>query len=156
MRDGLYESVTTALASQIETAADFNANVEGVDAADEVHVLTHHIAEAVAQRLSEVRDSDARVRLTNDLLRLLESGGGAVQPPTRELMSISRPAQPGVVPRYQVRPMTPLKDAALMTNAPGEPTLANELQAELDSADSVDLLCAFVMWRGVRLLERRR
>ena len=38
-----------------------------------------------------------------------------------------------------------------MTNAHGEPTLANELKAELDSADSVDLLCAFVMWRGVRL-----
>jgi superfamily II DNA or RNA helicase/HKD family nuclease len=51
-----------------------------------------------------------------------------------------------------LRPKTPLKDAALLTNAHGEPTLANELKAELDSADSVDLLCAFVMWRGVRLL----
>ena len=39
-----------------------------------------------------------------------------------------------------------------MTNAHGEPTLANELRAEIGSADSIDLLCAFVMWRGVRLL----
>jgi superfamily II DNA or RNA helicase/HKD family nuclease len=31
--------------------------------------------------------------------------------------------------------------------------LAAELKAEIDSADSVDLLCAFVMWRGLRLLE---
>jgi len=57
------------------------------------------------------------------------------------------------VVRLQRRPKTPLNDAALLTNAHGEPSLASELKAEIDSADSVDLLCAFVMWRGVRLLE---
>ncbi len=52
-----------------------------------------------------------------------------------------------------VRPVTPLSDAALMTNARNEPTLAAELRAELASADRVDLLCAFVKWQGLRLLE---
>ena len=153
VRDGLYESViTAALRAQIEAAADLTPSIDGVDAADEVHVLTHHIAEAVAQRLREVRNSDDRLRLTNELLRLVQSESGVVERPSRELLAMYRPSRPGVVPRYQVRPLTPLKDAALMTNAPGEPSLANELKAELDSADSVDLLCAFVMWRGVRLL----
>ena len=55
--------------------------------------------------------------------------------------------------RYVQRPKTPLNDAALLTNAPDEPSLAAELKAEIESADSVDLLCAFVMWRGLRLLE---
>ena len=40
-----------------------------------------------------------------------------------------------------------------MTNARNEPTLAAELRAELASADHVDLLCAFVKWQGLRLLE---
>jgi superfamily II DNA or RNA helicase/HKD family nuclease len=40
-----------------------------------------------------------------------------------------------------------------MTNSRNEPTLAAELRAELASADQVDLLCAFVKWQGVRLLE---
>ena len=40
-----------------------------------------------------------------------------------------------------------------MTNAHNEPTLAAELRAELASADHVDLLCAFVKWQGLRLLE---
>ena len=31
--------------------------------------------------------------------------------------------------------------------------MASELRAEIDSADSIDLLCAFVMWHGVRLIE---
>ncbi|GAS88702.1 DNA/RNA helicase [Mycolicibacterium brisbanense] len=52
------------------------------------------------------------------------------------------------------RPATPLSDTALMTNARNEPTLAAELRAELASADHVDLLCAFVKWQGLRLLER--
>jgi HKD family nuclease len=51
------------------------------------------------------------------------------------------------------RPATPLSDAALMTNARHEPTLAAELRAELASAEQVDLLCAFVKWQGLRLLE---
>src|SRR6185312_4736209 len=42
----------------------------------------------------------------------------------------------------------------LMTNSRNEPTLAAELRAELASADHVDLLCAFVKWQGLRLLER--
>jgi superfamily II DNA or RNA helicase/HKD family nuclease len=41
-----------------------------------------------------------------------------------------------------------------MTNARNEPTLAAELRAELASADHVDLLCAFVKWHGLRLLEQ--
>lgn len=53
----------------------------------------------------------------------------------------------------KVRPQTPLSDAALLTNARGEPSLGSELRAEIDTADEVDLLCAFVKWHGLRLLE---
>lgn len=153
VRDGLYESVITAeLIAQIAAAPALESHIDEVDIADEVHVLTQHVAEAVGRRLGSASDRDERLRLTNEVLRLLESDGGPVAPPTRELLAMYPPAGPGVPPRYRLRPKAPLKDAALMTNAHGEPTLANELKAELDSADSVDLLCAFVMWRGVRLL----
>ena len=37
-------------------------------------------------------------------------------------------------------------------NAEGQPNVGSELRAELASADSVDLLCAFVIWSGVRHL----
>ena len=36
--------------------------------------------------------------------------------------------------------------------ARGEPALHEEIAAEMASADSVDLLCAFVKWTGLRLL----
>ncbi|MEP7021622.1 MAG: DUF3427 domain-containing protein, partial [Pseudonocardiales bacterium] len=47
----------------------------------------------------------------------------------------------------------PLSTAALLTNAKGEPSLGAELRAELSSADRVDLLCAFIRWTGLRVLE---
>lgn len=153
MRDGLYESVITdALKALIEESDDVDSRVAAVDPADEVHVLTLHLAEAVARRLSSLKDPVARLNVANELLGILDADGGLIEPPTRELLATYRRPGPGTPPRYQLRPKTPLKDAALMTNAHGEPSLANELKAEMDSADSVDLLCAFVMWRGVRLL----
>ncbi len=44
-------------------------------------------------------------------------------------------------------------EAALLTNTKGEPSLGAEVRAELDTADEVDLLIAFVKWHGLRLLE---
>src|SRR3954447_5781228 len=52
------------------------------------------------------------------------------------------------------RPLTSLSEAALLTNAREDPNLAHELAAELASADRVDLLCAFVKWSGLRILEK--
>ncbi|MHA7303558.1 DUF3427 domain-containing protein [Pseudarthrobacter sp. MDT1-22] len=48
---------------------------------------------------------------------------------------------------------TPHSDSALLTNSKNEPNLAAELRAEIESANTVDLLCAFVRWTGLRLLE---
>ena len=43
----------------------------------------------------------------------------------------------------------PLSMSDLLVNAEGQPNIGSELRLELESADSVDLLCAFVMWSGV-------
>ncbi len=51
------------------------------------------------------------------------------------------------------RPTTRLSDAALLTNGKDDPNLAGEIRAEMASANKVDLLCAFIRWTGLRLLE---
>ena len=65
------------------------------------------------------------------------------------------PSQPGHLRVLRERPSTPLSDAALLTNAPGEPGLGHEIRAELTSADRVDVIMAFVKWYGLRLFEDR-
>ncbi len=81
--------------------------------------------------------------------------GDQVLPGPQQLLALRRPVAPGVW-ALTSRPQTPLSQPALLTNARGEPSMGTELTAELDSADSVDLLCAFVKWSGLRLVEPTR
>ncbi len=124
-----------------------------VDEADQPHVLTRHIATALQRRLAAMKDPVARLALANDLIRAIDSPATPIVEPVAQLLAVRSPVGPGHVVRMAHRPKTPLNDAALLTNAHGEPSLASELRAEIDSADSIDLLCAFVMWHGLRLIE---
>lgn len=61
--------------------------------------------------------------------------------------------RPGCCPSIWALPMrhqpsgnASFRRAALLTNAFGEPSIGHEVRSELDSADQVDLLCAFVKW----------
>src|SRR5438034_11223515 len=51
------------------------------------------------------------------------------------------------------RPETPLSTTALLVNGRDQPRIGSEIKLELESADRVDLLCAFVKWHGVRVIE---
>ena len=155
MEEGLHESLlTTELEHQLAHELVLSSELSKIDDADQVHVITRHVAAAVRRRLDAIRDPSDRLAFTNEVLEHVDAAAQSLVDPLRELQSLRYPPGPGVTTRYSSRPRTPLNDAALLTNAHGEPSLASELRAELDSADSVDLLCAFVMWRGVRLLER--
>jgi superfamily II DNA or RNA helicase/HKD family nuclease len=154
MREGAYEDlVTRGLAVTVDDLVDLEAEVAKVDLVDQAHVLTHHVANALSRRLEGERDPERKLEIANALLAAIAETPDPIIEPARQLLAVRQLPGPGVIPRYRDRPKTPLIDAALLTNAHGEPSLANELKAELDSADSVDLLCAFVMWRGVRLLD---
>ena len=154
MREGLFETVVTHGMERELALSDLQSEIATVDPADQPHVIGRHLNAALARRLSAEKDPDRRLELVNRVLALVAETDEKIPAPTRELHAMRGPSGPGSPGRYDRRPATPLNDVALLTNSHGEPSLASELRAELTSADSVDLLCAFVMWRGVRLLER--
>lgn len=148
---GVYESLRTSrLEAQLERLVDLVPHYADVEEADQAHVLARHVAAVVERALLEQPSGQARLALVNDVLTSIsaldERLAGAVQ----HLVVLSREVAPGV--QALERPITSLSAAALLTNATGEPNLSAELRSELTSADSVDLLCAFVRWHGVRLL----
>jgi superfamily II DNA or RNA helicase/HKD family nuclease len=154
VREGIYESlITHELADRLEQHRELVQTLQHVDEADQPHVLARHVAGAVERALLDTKDVDARIRLVNDLLDRLHEPSHGLTDSVQQLTRLARPPQPGAGPLAAVRPSTPLSDAALLTNAPDEPSLGSELRAELDTADEVDLLCAFVKWYGLRVLE---
>jgi hypothetical protein len=113
------------------------ADVEDDDVPD---ILSRHVADAVRDALAAARPVD-RVALANRLLGTLQQKDRIANGPT-VLQSLHRP---DTLKRRQLRrPTTRLSDSALLTNSNEDPNLAAELRAEIESADSVDLLCAFV------------
>ena len=145
----LLEELNAAL--QLEESREID--LAKVDEADQPHVLARHIGTALEKRrLAAIKDPSNRLSAADEL-RAIEELSDSFIAPIQQLHSLRPSPGPGHTTRFVHRPKTPLNDAALLTNAHGEPSLASELRAEIDSADSVDLLCAFVMWHGVRLIE---
>jgi superfamily II DNA or RNA helicase/HKD family nuclease len=154
LREGLYESLLTSkLGRQLAANADLDPVLRAVDLAEQPEVLARHIREAAFRTLSQQRDPVKRVELVNALLGVLEQADDVASGDPSQLLSLSRPATPGTTPLSVIRPAIPLSDAALLTNAPNEPSLGAEVRAELETADQVDLLCAFVKWHGLRVLD---
>ncbi|WP_239456548.1 DUF3427 domain-containing protein [Nocardioides solisilvae] len=152
---GLYEALLTEQLEARLPGTPAHVELAKVDEGDQAHVLARHVSTALLRKLASVKDPTARLSTANAILRSIgEIQTDPVLAPVQELHAVLPPAGPGIEPRAQQRPKTPLNDAALLTNAHGEPSLASELRAEIGSADSIDLLCAFVMWHGLRLIEK--
>jgi superfamily II DNA or RNA helicase/HKD family nuclease len=156
MHEGIYESlVTRKLSGELDSLTELKHVIKDVPEADQPHVLARHVEAAVRRALEGTRGEDLRLSIVNGLMSSL---GEAEAPEhldagVRQLLAITSPVGPGSSRSHDTRPNTPLSDAALLTNAHGEPSLGAELRAELDTADEVDLLCAFVKWHGLRVLE---
>lgn len=140
---------------------------ESLDPAEAPATLARHIEALVARALKELPAEDwiaAQAELVNQLLQLLATtrpastdAGDLVALPPEQLLSIQPitgfPATASNA-RELVAPLVPLSASDLLVNARGEPALAHALAREIPSADSIDLLCAFVRWHGLRLLEK--
>jgi hypothetical protein len=154
--EGLYESLlTTRLQAQIDeaTRSGLTPRTELVDAAEQTEVFAGHIRDAAVRGLAAESNADRRRDVVNALRDRLGAQDERLGMPPRQLLSLIAPAVPGSRTRNTNRPATPPSDAALLTNAHGEPFIGHEVRSELDSADQVDLLCAFVKWYGLRVIE---
>jgi superfamily II DNA or RNA helicase len=167
---GLYESLfTAALADAVRDldAGELRVERAPLDLADAERPLARHLAGILAAALRAVDGSPAerlesQLDIVNRLLAHLQRAlpddptipGALLPPPPEELRAIRRR---GALPGDDTetpRPGIPLSTSALLVNGRDEHRIGHELQRELVSADGVDLVCAFIRWQGLRLLER--
>lgn len=151
--EGVYESVRTLRIDRVvsELRHRLRPHFADVDPADAPDVLARHVAEAVRRAVATEGNTDRRIALANDVLALLNSPDERLPDAVQQLVALTGTRSPSSA--APLRPVTPLSHAALLTNAKDEPSLSAELRAELATADRVDLLCAFIRWHGLRVLE---
>ncbi|WP_197287767.1 DUF3427 domain-containing protein [Streptomyces apocyni] len=158
---GIYEKlITTELRGRIEQleAQGWKAVDAEVGEDSSPDVLARHIAESARHRLGLLPPAK-RVAAANQIMDILAASAPDADSDTateriadgpRQLLALAEQEAPGV---YAMRPLTPLSETALLTNSPQDPSLGAELRAELATANRIDLLCAFVKWYGIRVLE---
>ena len=163
---GLYEAlVTEGLEAELDRVTDSlpigKRPLRSAEAADEI---AWHLSRNIEQALADVGD-DERVEVGLQVARaLLERLGELVETdptsapvdPATVLHAILR-RRPDGTPDKIAEPLVPLLDTTLLTNAPGEPGLWNQLRSEIESADTIDVVMAFIRRSGIApLVDRLR
>ena len=164
---GLYELPTTrAVSAALAGHPAALVELADVDPAEAPALLGRHVGRLVERALRAVPGaSDAERRagqaaLVNALVEQLEglapralaAGADRLADPA-VLKALLEPAVPPALPRHPRHPEIPLGASALLVNGRDEPRIGTAVRSELESADAVDLLCAFVKWHGLRVVE---
>jgi hypothetical protein len=155
---GLYEVlVTKGLMAQLDAIATRSPwRVRDLRAAEAPDRIAWHLSKQVEGALADVGNEE-RIEVGLRVARSLLERLGDLLPIDPAVIPIDPAtvlhAVMGHLPDGRAReidePLIPLLDTTLLTNAPGEPNLWNQLRSEIESADSIDLIMAFIRRSGI-------
>jgi superfamily II DNA or RNA helicase len=156
---GLYEElVSAALVGRLASIEDALVERIVLRPADAADRIAQHLAREVVRAIDAVPEAErvatgievAR-RLIDEIAQRLPRSGAATATPTDPATVLSAIGEwrPDGSVRMPGRPLIPLLDTTLLTNAPGEPRLGSQILTEIESADSIDLVMAFVRRSGL-------
>jgi superfamily II DNA or RNA helicase/HKD family nuclease len=154
LSDGLYDQLLTeriAILVQKYEIQEFEPFSDGVEANSH---LARLVAEEVFKRLATLNSDVEKISFVNGILetvnsaeRLVDVGG------LKKLVALTAESTRNGFKHLEKRPSTPLSELALITNGAKDLNLGSELRLELESADRVDVIMAFIKKGGVRSIE---
>lgn len=161
-KQGLYESLITESLNQELAALDKDRlaiKKRKLHPAETSDRLALHLGKVVMSALSSVHDNDRvdiGVKLAQDLINCIDRAiakaevqGYQVLDTKEILTSILQLNLDGSYPKI-TEPLTPLLDTTLLTNARGEPRVGAQILNEIQSADRIDVVMAFIRVSGIR------
>ncbi len=160
---GAYDTLITTSVEEALASTDLVSATSDVDTAEAAERYSRLIASVVHRAIAAIPENvrvSAGAELLNELidhvdersLKTQAAVDSVVADPKPRVLSSLLPATPTSEKVVVPQPKTALAQTALLTNAPGEPTLVGQLESELLSADGVDILGAFIRFTGVRQL----
>lgn len=160
---GLYEElISEALERElVALPGSFVASrdkLRGADAGDRLALFLARIVEQAVDGIPEKDRVERGLSLARSLVMtlarelgredILDDAPVQAQPILRAVLS----RQPDGSPESIEAPLIPLLDTTLLTNAPGEPRVGHQIRTEIDSADRIDIVMAFIRRSGIRPL----
>ncbi|ROO82944.1 superfamily II DNA or RNA helicase [Actinocorallia herbida] len=163
---GVYEQPITEHLQERLGRVDTNlVHRRDLEESEAVDVLVKHVALLVRQALKVTGEASEdpvsqQVEVANRIgAAIADVVAGSVREEdhlaaSRDvLLEIAAGVQPDGTVSYLKRPDIPFSSSALLVNGRDQPKIGPEVIKELASADQVDLLCAFLKWQGLRLIE---
>lgn len=153
---GIYDALLDqALRETLKRHAELRAVLGKLDLEEQPERYARLVAAIVEQALRAESDPQQRFKLCNTMIE--QAAGGKDYLRIKQLVASAKPLLLEITPPHRgtsglPRPHTPLSASSLFTGSPRDPQLVYELQAEMQSADGVDILIAFIKWSGLRLL----
>jgi superfamily II DNA or RNA helicase/HKD family nuclease len=157
---GLYEVlITEALEEELSRLGGGLESIrQGLRAPEAADRIALHLSRVLERAIGAIDERD-RAAIGIDLARrLIEI---IRKSPSSDGLIVERPIELGEVlhsvvgrlpdgrPEIIAEPLIPLLDTTLLTNAPGEPRVGHQLLAEIDSADRIDVVMAFIRRSGI-------
>ncbi|MHA4946911.1 DUF3427 domain-containing protein [Micromonospora sp. SD19] len=162
---GVYEHlITRELANQLQHVDPALIQHHKLDPADAHHTLARHIATLAARALQSLPNGDDKLHHQVEMANQIADAIAALSPKAATeqdqvtdakhlLHAIAAPPTSPAEPTFPQRPTTPLSTGALLVNGRHQPRIGHEVNHEMASAEQVDLLCAFIKWYGLRVVE---
>jgi superfamily II DNA or RNA helicase len=160
---GLYELLVTQLIddqlqrSQVPGTPDLD-DIQNAEVADRIALHIAKIVETAIDSVPDEKRGQVGVELARRLIDQVVTIAGAKElaglqlaNPAKVLRAIRRRLPDGELERIP-RPLIPLLDTTLLTNAPGEPRVGHQIAAEIASADRIDVVMAFIRLTGINPL----
>lgn len=160
---GLYETLITEALEQNLHKLDtrLRARRDGVHPAEAADRIAMHVGAILKRAVAAMPERErvaASIRLARALVAQIDErsgqGGFAADAPIAPgaVLRAIAALLPDGAPEVMHEPLIPLLDTALLTNAPGEPRVGNQLLTEVHSADRIDVVMAFILQSGIRPL----
>lgn len=158
VRPGLYDQILTEALRRGIDSAGLLLSESKLEPAEAHEQLARHVAGVLARALRSVPEEQRpalQVRVANEVIAWLGQRFEAPEIVDEALFGqgsiVEEIRRPGDA--QKVRPLLPLASSALLVNGHGEPRIGEELRREIACADRIDLVCAFIKWFGIRVLE---
>ena len=160
--EGIYESLISRRIAELLQSIPQNqvqrTKLDPVDAPDRVAL---HLAKQIERFLGEFEGAE-RIQRAQLLVASVLSGlqthssklfeAEQLEDPVELLSQVMRRRFDGSFGSFD-RPLVPLLDSTLLTNSRGEPGVGQAIKSEINSADSIDVIMAFITVSGIRPVE---